>query len=230
MFRKVTRAWEKVHVKENKLKRKDISSEESYTLWVKERVHLVKLPFVIDPTYIPDIPDPIPVSIDEVDRVRKLLLGLNKIKKDWSIVFMTRPTKRIRIEAEKILPHDWRRTYQELLNLRDQVHLQVQDHKVLTTQVTQLEGEVQYLRDLIIVAQVIVQEQGDRGEAWRIEHYNLAEFANKLVRDVPMMYMRDDNVANFHNTPQEVLEFIRRCDVMLKEFSAHLKVAMEVPL
>lgn len=96
LFRKVTHAWEKVHVKENKLKKKDTSSEESYTLWVKERVHLVKLPFVIDPTYIPDIPDSIPVSIDEVDRVRKLLLGLNKIKKDWSIVFMTRPTKRIR--------------------------------------------------------------------------------------------------------------------------------------
>lgn len=51
-----------------------------------------------------------------------------------------------------------------------------------------------------------------------------------MVRDVPRMYTRADSVENFHNTAQEVLEFIRLCDVMLKEFKAHLKVAMEAPL
>lgn len=56
-----------------------------------------------------------------------------------------------------MLPNEWRRTYQELLNLKEQVHLQAQDHEVLTAQVTQLEGEVQYLRDLVVVAQIIVQ-------------------------------------------------------------------------
>lgn len=127
-----------------------------------------------------------------------------------------------------MLPNDWRRTYKELLNLRERVHLQVQDHEVLIAQVTQLEGEVQYLRDLIDVAQVIVQEQGDRAEAWMIEHSNV--FSNNLVWDVPRMYMRADNVANFHNTLQEVFEFIRLCDVMLKEFRTHLKVAIEAPL
>ncbi|KAI5417110.1 hypothetical protein KIW84_041921 [Lathyrus oleraceus] len=76
LFRKVTRAWEKVHVKENKLKRKDTSSEESCTPWVKERIRLIKLPFMVDPTNVPEIPDLIPVSIGEVDRLRATIVGL----------------------------------------------------------------------------------------------------------------------------------------------------------
>lgn len=44
------------------------------------------------------------------------------------------------------------------------------------------------------------------------------------------MYVRADGVANIHNTPQEVFEFIRLYNVMLKEFKAHLKKAMEAPL
>lgn len=83
LFIKDTHAWEKVHVKENKLKRKDTSSEESYTPWVKERVHLIKSRFVIDPTYIPDIPDPISVSIEEVDRLRAAIV---RIKQDKEIL------------------------------------------------------------------------------------------------------------------------------------------------
>ncbi|KAI5436077.1 hypothetical protein KIW84_022501 [Lathyrus oleraceus] len=42
LLRKVTRAWEKVHVKDNKPKRKDTSSEESHTPWIKERVDRLK--------------------------------------------------------------------------------------------------------------------------------------------------------------------------------------------
>ncbi|KAI5434061.1 hypothetical protein KIW84_021068 [Lathyrus oleraceus] len=61
----------------------------------------------------------------------------------------------------------------------------------------------------------------------RIREY---EFDKNLVRDIPRMYKRADGVANFHNIPREVLEFIRLCDVMLKEFKAHLKKAMEAPL
>lgn len=129
-----------------------------------------------------------------------------------------------------MLPLNWRRIYQELLNLREQVHLQNQDYWILTAQITQLEGEIQHLRDLSVAAQVIVQEQGDPAEAWRIEHSNLAEFANNLVRDIPRMYKRVDGVANFHKTPEEVLEFSRLCDVMLKEFKVHLKKATEAPL
>lgn len=86
------------------------------------------------------------------------------------------------------------------------------------------------MRDLSNVAQVIVQEKGDMAEAWRMEHSDLAEFTNNMVRDIPRMFKRVDNMANFHITPQEVLEFVRLCDVLLKEFRAHLKVAMEASL
>ncbi|KAI5399639.1 hypothetical protein KIW84_064822 [Lathyrus oleraceus] len=80
LLRKVTRAWKKVHVKENKLKRKNTSSEESYTHWVKEMVRLIKLPFVINPTYVPNIPDPIPVSLKEVDHLRATIARLEQDK------------------------------------------------------------------------------------------------------------------------------------------------------
>lgn len=76
LLRKVTRACEKVHVMDNKPKRKNTSSEESYTPWIKERVRQVKLPFVIDPTYVPYIPNPITMSTEEVDRLKATIARL----------------------------------------------------------------------------------------------------------------------------------------------------------
>lgn len=89
--------------------------------------------------------------------------------------------QQLRIEVKQMLPLNWRRIYQEIPNLREYVHLKNQDHKILKAQAAQLEGEIQHLRDLSAAAQLIVQEQDDRAEAWRIEHSNLAEFANNLV-------------------------------------------------
>lgn len=45
-------------------------------------------------------------------------------------------------ELEEALPYDWRRIHGELLNLREIVCLQIQDHEVLRTQALQLEEEV----------------------------------------------------------------------------------------
>lgn len=103
LYRKVTRAWEKVHVKENKLNRKDTSSEESYTLWVKEKVCLIKLPFMIDPTYVPDIPDPIPVSIEEVDNLKDTIVGLEQDKEslEYSLYDTTYKKNQISYDLEQ---------------------------------------------------------------------------------------------------------------------------------
>ncbi|KAI5424740.1 hypothetical protein KIW84_030796 [Lathyrus oleraceus] len=231
-LRKVTRAWEKVHVKDNKPKRKDTSSGESYTPWIKERISY-------------DLEQKDRQLLENMEELRterskrqKTLGGLfsagvnfenlnEALRKSLAVAARQR---QLRTEAEQMLPLNWRKIYQEIRNLRKQIHLQNQDHEVLTTQVAQLDGEIHHLRDLSAAAQVIVQEQGDRAEAWRIEHSNLAEFANNLVRDIPRMFRRADGMANFHNTPQEVLEFIRLCGVMLEEFKAHLKKAMNTPL
>ncbi|KAI5444707.1 hypothetical protein KIW84_013109 [Lathyrus oleraceus] len=77
---KVTRAWEKVHVKDNKPKRKDTSSEESYTPWIKKMVSLVKLRFIVNPTYVPNMPNPITVSTEEVDRLKAIIARLEQDK------------------------------------------------------------------------------------------------------------------------------------------------------
>ncbi|KAI5412972.1 hypothetical protein KIW84_057550 [Lathyrus oleraceus] len=210
-FRKVTRAWEKVHVKENKLERKDTSSEEFYTPWVKEMVRLIKLPFVFDPTYVPNMLGPILVSIEETGRLIATIVGSKQDREglEHSLYETTYEKNQISYDLEQM-------DKQLLKNMEE---LQAER-----------KGEVQYIRDLTITAQIIVQEQGDWAEAWRVEHSNLVEFSNNLVRDIPRMYKRVDGVANFHNTPQDVLEFIRLCDIMLKEFRAHLKVAMEASL
>lgn len=69
--------------------------------------------------------------------------------------------RQLRIDTKQMLSLNWRRIYQEILNLREHVYLQNQDHEVLIARVAQLEGEIQHLRDLSDAAQVIIQEQGD---------------------------------------------------------------------
>lgn len=103
LLRKVTRAWEKVHVKESKLKTKDTSSKESYTPWVKERVRLIKLPFVIDPYYVPDIPDHIPLSTKELDCLKAIIARLEQDKEilDHSIYDATYEKNQISYDLEQ---------------------------------------------------------------------------------------------------------------------------------
>lgn len=57
-----------------------METKESYTHWVKERVCLVKLPFVVDPTYYPDIPDHVPVSIEEVGCLKEIVAQIEQEK------------------------------------------------------------------------------------------------------------------------------------------------------
>lgn len=80
LLRRIVRAWEKVNVKENGVKRKNMATKESYTRWVKERVRLVKLPFVVDPTYCLDIPDSVSISVNEFYHLKETIARLKKEK------------------------------------------------------------------------------------------------------------------------------------------------------
>ncbi|KAI5444836.1 hypothetical protein KIW84_013207 [Lathyrus oleraceus] len=226
LFRKVTCACEKVNVKEIKLKRKDTSFKESYISWVKERVCLIKLPFVIDPTYVLDIPDPILVSIEEVGRLRATIAGLEQDKEslEHNLYDTTYEKNQISYDLEK-------RDKQVLENM-EELWAEKRKRKKILGGLFSAGVDFKNLNSKLKEAQaeVIVQEQGDRAEALRVEYSNLADFANNMIRDTPWMYKRANGVANFDNTPQEVLEFIRLCDIMLKEFKAHLKVAIKAPL
>ncbi|KAI5444561.1 hypothetical protein KIW84_012993 [Lathyrus oleraceus] len=79
-LRRITRELEKVHVRENKMNMKNTLTKESYTPWVKEKVQLVNLPFVIHPTYLLDIPAPILISIEEVDCLKATVAKLEQDK------------------------------------------------------------------------------------------------------------------------------------------------------
>lgn len=71
-----------MHVRENKLKRKDPSVKDSYTQWVKEIVQLIKLPFGIDPTYLPEEPDLSPISIEEIYCLKMTIAKLEQDKEN----------------------------------------------------------------------------------------------------------------------------------------------------
>ncbi|KAI5435750.1 hypothetical protein KIW84_022251 [Lathyrus oleraceus] len=224
LLRKLTRAWEKVHVKDNKPKRKDTSSEESHTPWIREKVHLVKLPFRIDPTYVPDMPNPITVSTNEVNRLKATIARLEQDKEilEHSLYDATYEKNQISYDLEQ--------KDKQLLENMEELWTERSKRQKTLGGLFSVGVNFENLNGKLMEAQVIVQEQGDRAKAWRIEHSNLAEFANNLVQDIPRMFRRADGVANFHSTSQEVLEFMRLYDVMLKEFKAHLKRAMEEPL
>ncbi|KAI5431579.1 hypothetical protein KIW84_035675 [Lathyrus oleraceus] len=181
-------------------------------------VHLIKLPFVIDPTYLPDIPDPIPVSIEEVDSLKETIVRLEKDKEslEHSLYDTTYKNNQVSYDLEQ--------RDKQLLENREE--LQAERSKRQKTLGGLFSTEVEFkninkkLKETQAKGQrwkrswdLDVWEQQERTEAWRIEHSNMADFANNLVRDVPRMYKRVDSVANFRNTPQEVFEFIRLCDV-----------------
>ncbi|KAI5400158.1 hypothetical protein KIW84_065181 [Lathyrus oleraceus] len=79
-LRRIIQSWEKVHTKENELKRKSTTTKESYTQWVKEKAQLVKLHFVIDPRNCLEIPNPIHVSIEETDHLKETITHLKQEK------------------------------------------------------------------------------------------------------------------------------------------------------
>ncbi|XP_058780714.1 uncharacterized protein LOC131654768 [Vicia villosa] len=71
ILQSIIRAWGKVHKKE--YSKNNVVAREAYTQWVINRVQINKLPFDIDPTYKSDVPDPLPMSVEEVEELKASL-------------------------------------------------------------------------------------------------------------------------------------------------------------
>ncbi|MCI53484.1 hypothetical protein A2U01_0074731, partial [Trifolium medium] len=63
---KVIRSWTQVHQKGNELRKRG-TAKEPYSLWVKERVKKIGLPFPFIFAPQPCPPEPTPISIEEGD-------------------------------------------------------------------------------------------------------------------------------------------------------------------
>ncbi|XP_058771324.1 uncharacterized protein LOC131644755 [Vicia villosa] len=77
-WKKVIQAWSNVQRRD--FGPKNVIAKAAYTAWVQERVKKVLLPFVVDPAYKPDSPDPVPLSIEEIEGVRAALEASRKEK------------------------------------------------------------------------------------------------------------------------------------------------------
>jgi hypothetical protein len=80
MLQRIIRSWEVVHKKGNELRKRGSEIKEPYPQWVKERVKNIKLPFLIVPSAQPSSSEPIPISIEEVNELKKTISRLEKEK------------------------------------------------------------------------------------------------------------------------------------------------------
>jgi chromosome segregation ATPase len=78
MLKRIIQSWEKVNKKGSELRKRGNAAPESYTQWVKERVKQIKLPFDIIPPSQPSLPEPTPISNEEVDRLKATIDRLEK--------------------------------------------------------------------------------------------------------------------------------------------------------
>ncbi|XP_050888723.1 uncharacterized protein LOC127093868 [Lathyrus oleraceus] len=85
MLRRVTRAWEKVCFRGQDKGKNVIGDKEPYYQWVMKRSQEVKLPFILDPPTQPPPPEPIPISIEEVEALRATIARLGREKEELQI-------------------------------------------------------------------------------------------------------------------------------------------------
>ncbi|XP_058724228.1 uncharacterized protein LOC131595776 [Vicia villosa] len=77
-LKRVIQAWSQVQRKY--FGPKNAIAKAPYTTWVQERVGKILLPFVVDPAYKPDSPDPVPLSIEEIEGIKAALEASQKEK------------------------------------------------------------------------------------------------------------------------------------------------------
>ncbi|XP_050919755.1 uncharacterized protein LOC127137325 [Lathyrus oleraceus] len=82
LLRKITRSWEKVHTIGIELVKKNGAARVPYQQWVSERIKVVKLPFSIEIPLKSTSPEPVPVSLEEVEELRAMVAKLGKEKED----------------------------------------------------------------------------------------------------------------------------------------------------
>ncbi|KAI5436967.1 hypothetical protein KIW84_023190 [Lathyrus oleraceus] len=78
----IIRSWEKVHTKGTELVKKNDAARVPYQQWISERIKVVKLPFSIEIPLRSTSPEPVPVSLEEVEELRAMVAKLGKEKDD----------------------------------------------------------------------------------------------------------------------------------------------------
>ncbi|KAI5431299.1 hypothetical protein KIW84_035465 [Lathyrus oleraceus] len=72
----------KVHTKGTELVKKNDAARVLYQQWISERIKVVKLPFSIETPLRSTSPEPVPVSLEEVEELQAMVAKLGKEKED----------------------------------------------------------------------------------------------------------------------------------------------------
>ncbi|CAK8561578.1 unnamed protein product [Lathyrus sativus] len=99
----IVRSWQKVHTKGSDLRRRDGVTRMPFRQWVLERVKIVKLPFSIEAPPKLTTPQPVPVSVEEVEEMRVKIAQLGKENKDLQVKLqnVTNEKNHMRYEIER---------------------------------------------------------------------------------------------------------------------------------
>ena len=83
LLNKIIRAWSRVS--KRKAEKKNVVAKEPYSQWVLDRVQIIKLPFDIDPEYKQEVPVTPPMSLEEVDDLRKTQKQAHREKEELDL-------------------------------------------------------------------------------------------------------------------------------------------------
>lgn len=100
MLRRVIRAWEKVRFIGQDKGKGVIGDREPYYQWVTRRSQEIKLPFILDPPTQPSPPEPIPVSMEEVEALRATIARLGRENEELQTSFQQVSNERNEIKWE----------------------------------------------------------------------------------------------------------------------------------
>ncbi|XP_050915458.1 uncharacterized protein LOC127130506 [Lathyrus oleraceus] len=85
MVKKIKRSWQAVIRKGKELGKRNVIAQEPYTCWVRERVHMVKLPFPFDPSIYPLVPELEPILPEDVEKLNAYIKELELENADLRI-------------------------------------------------------------------------------------------------------------------------------------------------
>ncbi|KAI5428515.1 hypothetical protein KIW84_033483 [Lathyrus oleraceus] len=97
---RVIRAWEKDHFRGQDKGKGVIGDREPYHQWVTRRSQEIKLPFILNPPTQPPPPEPIPVSMEEVEALRATIARLGRENEELQTSFQQVSNERNEIKWE----------------------------------------------------------------------------------------------------------------------------------
>ncbi|XP_050889226.1 uncharacterized protein LOC127094432 [Lathyrus oleraceus] len=236
LFQRIKEAWKNVNQKgKADLGRENGITKEPYFQWVKERVEMIKMPFVIRaPVPLPE-PKLTHVPIEEVEELKTTMAKLEKENEELQIKLqqtinekntmkweLERKEAQLQAHVEKFKKEEHKRK-----NIK--VGLEQVDHCLDTLKESLRQDNSIWLkeRDYVIedyesFKKTIDFLQGDR-DKFRAKLDGLVGFCNWAAKELPWKLRDAVEELREDSTPPAIISFILLCKRLLKRFKEELE-------